>query len=297
MEKPELYRPVVFNLDNIKESIKFLDENGFIIFSIPSINNDDLIDTFRKDLKSINKNLDMEKNIFDYKLNLDYPAGNMNQLLGEYGLCHGDAAWTVKCNNDIQKIFSEILNEKDLVCSFDAIGFSTNDCIETGQNWLHVDQYEGVDEWKNIKSYQGIYYATDTTDLTATTIVVPKTHNKYRLTSNVEEKYWKDAKRLLIKKGELVIFNSRTIHQGWYSKDRLCFMVSYAIKKERTEESLNTKIMFYKEGIRTTHWAQFPYSHGPKNNLRLFLDNKDIFSDLQPKLIENNIPDERLRLL
>jgi hypothetical protein len=73
-------------------------------------------------------------------------------------------------------------------------------------------------------------------------------------------------------------------------------MVSYSPKTTRTQEAFELKKKYYLNGIRTTHWAQFPCKHGAKNNLKLMLNDTDNFLDLDPTLINDNIPEERLLL-
>ena len=204
-----------------------------------------------------------------------YPEPKMRGLMGEFGLSQGPMAWRVRCNRVIRQIFGNILGvtdpQRDLVCSMDAVAFSP-DCIPVGNvNWLHVDQNPKV-EAPQIGSYQGIMYLSDTVPGGVTTALVPGSHKewlRHDFTSPnhfqiVSEDYGPRAVRLVMAAGDLLIFASKTVHQGYWGPHRLAVMVSYGRKEDRTEDVRKDKIMMYLGGFRSTHWSMAAQVHGYK---------------------------------
>lgn len=70
-----------------------------------------------------------EKDIWSLIPDVDYPSPDISGLLGEYGLSHGNAAWCIRTNKEIVQVFSSLqgVESNDLVCSFDAVGYSPDD--------------------------------------------------------------------------------------------------------------------------------------------------------------------------
>ena len=306
-----MYSPPSFPVteDGLKDAREHLNVEGYVLLSgIFGPDLETLKYLFIKDLQQINPKLNITPDeLFTQKMDCDYPGGRLFGLLGEYGLCHGEAAWEVRTHSKVLDSYAAILDipKERLICSFDSIGYSTSDCETTEMRWLHTDQPAEDKETCNLKSFQGIYYATETNEYTATTAVIPGTHHVVRSQTSIDqERDWDKTVRLKIPADTLLIFNSKLIHQGWHGPNRLCFMICYSDKLARTEQSRQMKIYMYIHGLRSTHWSQFPRIHGPKHVQRL--ENKE-FHDLVPRLtgipskgyysdIDELIPSERLAL-
>lgn len=268
-------RPTIYQSSATEKILASLHTDGYAVVSIATMNNHELRRQFLDDLTDITGRSARDDQLFTS--NVDYPQPKMPGLLGEYGLSQGNAAWSVRCNQEIQQVFAGILgvNSVDLVCSADAMGYSPDHERPTWARWLHVDQNPYIEGGK-LDSYQGIYYAEDSFDhspLQAATIIVPGSHHKWKehtftvphhFQSVDQDKYWPEAVKLEIPAGCLLVYTSRLIHQGWHGPHRLCFMVSYGRKKDRTEEIRRTKVMMYLGGHRSTHWSQFAHYHGEK---------------------------------
>ena len=272
-----------------------LEQNGYTI--IPNIlsveERKQLLELFIDDLSEINTELNTDNiktlsDLFNLKKDVDYPSANFNRLLGEYGLCQGNACWYIRTNKTIQNKFAQALGTKELVCSMDSIGFSSSDCECTRVNWLHVDQFINQGPYlSSLTSYQGIYYYSDVVnDEYATTMVVPGTHKQDRYTSSEGcSKLFNNALKLKVHANSLLIFNSKLVHQGWYGKNRLAFMISYGNINDRTEQVRQRKVMFYINGWRSNHWSQLATRLGFKYNVRLedFDRSDSEFVDLNPQ--------------
>jgi hypothetical protein len=288
--------PQVFDANQSIQIQTSLDDIGYAVIKIHTINTKEIKHLFRSDMEQIyGQSFEPDINIW----NMPYPPSKMPGLIGEYGLSQGNAAWKVRTDPTIQDIFKQLLQTDDIVCSMDAIGYS-DDSIRSSKcsKWLHVDQNPHVYGGK-FNSIQGIYYAEDTVnknDIRATTVVVPRSHHDikehaYKSSSHFhivdQDKYWPDAVRLNISAGCMLIYTSKLVHQGWHGSHRLCFMVSYGKKCDRTEHARRTKVMMYLGGHRTNHYSQFAVYHGQK------WEHGSDWNMLRPTLRSNMNPDDR----
>lgn len=270
--RPEILGHQQYEL--IKENLHNM---GYAAVHIPTIDNKMLKEQYAKDLSSITgQNLNAQ-NLFDVSTEL--PTANYAGLLGEYGLCQGDSVWSVRTDPTILSIFTHLLDvphSNDLVCSMDAIAFATDVLIESGPTWLHVDQNPNS-RGGHLNSIQGIYYAEpsispDNRVLRGTTVLVPGSHKEWHthqfgrshFVRVDQSKYEDDAVRVELPASTLLLFSSKTVHQGWHGPHRLCFMVSYGCKYDRDEMVRRQKVMYYLGGHRTTHWSQYGQCHGKK---------------------------------
>ena len=81
------FRPPLFDsLYELQQAAVYLQTCGYVVFDIPQI---DVLSDFKLDLSELNPELNMSQSLFDYRRNIDYPAGNESGLVGEYGLSHG----------------------------------------------------------------------------------------------------------------------------------------------------------------------------------------------------------------
>lgn len=211
------------------------------------------------------------------------PVSHMDRTLGLaglYGTCQGSAAWNVRSNSNVQRAFSILHEDTDLVCSMDAIGYSNKSNPVTGADWLHVDQMPGL-RGSDIKCYQGIVYCSNVIDSSyATTMVIPGSHKLwdkvtygYRSIRHFfilprEHPMKADlalgAKLLKMNKGDLLLWDSRLVHQGWTGKSRFCFMVSYGKRSDRSELDRIVKQHMYLFGYKSTHWSIYGEINGDK---------------------------------
>jgi ectoine hydroxylase-related dioxygenase (phytanoyl-CoA dioxygenase family) len=208
------------------------------------------------------------------------------------GLPQGKFAWKLRTNPIVRKIYAGLHNceEQELCVSLDVPFFtpdtySREDCLV----WSHADQNIHV-KIGSPNSHQGILYVWDATKQgTSNTVVIPKSHkNEYfellnaipehaydahngiYITSipDVKEKerllkvWCEKSRRIPVPAGGLLIFNSRTIHQGYQNGLRLAQTVCWEPKIYRTEEALIKKLQACVMGIATTHWASLGIHHG-----------------------------------
>jgi ectoine hydroxylase-related dioxygenase (phytanoyl-CoA dioxygenase family) len=230
--------PKTYHYQDLTSIRNAFHNDGYVVVSDLPISSDEIKLKFIQDLKKIIPvPVDITLgNMWSLKESRDYPGSRMQGLLGEYGLSQGDAAWSVRTNPGIQSVFQSLLGESNLVCSTDAIGFSTDHEVATNAKWLHTDQNRLIPGC-DILSIQSIFYAEDVPEdpegVYACTVVVPGSHLEeitdpsYRshfCMVDRESAYYNRAVRLRMKQGQLLLFNSYLVHQGWHGSHRLCFM-------------------------------------------------------------------------
>jgi ectoine hydroxylase-related dioxygenase (phytanoyl-CoA dioxygenase family) len=213
-------------------------------------------------------------------------------FLSLYGFPQGKFAWKLRTNPIVKSIYAGLheCKEDDLCVSLDVPFFtpdsySRDDCSV----WSHADQniHEKIG---SPDSHQGILYVWDSTKHgTSNTVVIPKSHKKeyFELLAAIPEhsydahngiyitsipdvkekerllKVWcEQSRRIPVPSGALLIFNSRTIHQGYQNGLRLAQTICWEPKFYRSEQALIKKAQACIMGIATTHWASLGIHHG-----------------------------------
>ena len=175
--------PVKFDAGQTDEIALHMQEYGYVVIR-DMIDQGQLQSLFKQDLREVNRNLPENFSLWSLRAGVDYPNPRMPGLTGEWGLSQGRAAWAVRCNKGIQQVFSNLLYTENLVCSSDAIGFSTDTEKISRQSWLHVDQNPNIPTplGAGVRSLQGIVYAEDTQDPDgASTVLAPLSHRLWKL--------------------------------------------------------------------------------------------------------------------
>jgi hypothetical protein len=214
-----------------------------------------------------------------------YPKHSM--LLQQYQVGHSQFVWNIRQNTKVVNTFSQIWSVKpeDLLTSFDGASFHFPP-EETNrgwyrQTWYHTDQsyfrpdFECIQSWvtsydveegdatlafmesSNIyhKEFQDVNKITDKSDW-------------YKHSREEQEFYEKkgcEEKRIKCKAGDMVFWDSRTIHCGTEpvrtrNKQNLRNVVYVCMKprNEATEANLRKKRKAFDELRMTTHWPHKP---------------------------------------
>jgi len=232
------------------------------------------------------------KNSYEHFPKDSLPGLASKGFLSLYGLPQGKFAWKLRANPIVRSIYAGLhdCKEDELCVSLDVPFFtpdsySRDECLV----WSHADQNIHVKKGSP-DSHQGILYVWDSTKHgTSNTVVIPKSHkNEYfELLGDIPEqsydghngiyitsipdlkekerllKVWcEKSRRIPVPAGALLIFNSRTIHQGYQGGLRLAQTVCWEPKIYRTEDALIKKLQACVMGIATTHWASLGIHHG-----------------------------------
>lgn len=68
-------------------------------------------------------------------------------------------------------------------------------------------------------------------------------------------------RRVRMPAGAMLLFSSRTTHQGWSEGERLAVPVCWEPKEHRSDEALERKKKAVLTGVSTTHWASLGITH------------------------------------
>jgi hypothetical protein len=75
------------------------------------------------------------------------------------------------------------------------------------------------------------------------------------------ERYLRCARRIRLHPGDLLIWDSRTIHQGWGGGYRLAMPICWEPRSRRTDETFARKVRLCALGLPSTHWASLGLQH------------------------------------
>ncbi len=211
-------------------------------------------------------------------------------FLSKKGLPQGKFAWKLRLNKKCLEMYKHLHDDDDLVVGLDLPFLSTNISRYKSTNpWPHADQNINTKLGCD-KSYQGILYVWDaTSNDSANTVVWPRSWNTeynslltasipkwdkikhglyienipdFELKQRLMNDWHHKARRVQVPAGGIIIFNSRTIHQGFPVGNRLAQTLSWEPKKYRFNSALYNKISAIHQGIGTTHWASLGIHHG-----------------------------------
>lgn len=183
---------------------------------------------------------------------------------------HQEHAWYLRTRPNIINIFKKIWNTEDLVVSFDGSCYIPKEFSKKDNIWTHTDQASNNSE---LLCYQSFISLTDNKERTL--VVYEKSHlfhKEYYSDKTKSSKRWnlidhetlkklESNKRVLnVKKGSLVIWDSRTFHQNQYgspnSEERLVQYLCYLPKnnKDNTKSEQQKRLKYFNEKRTTSHW-------------------------------------------
>jgi len=209
--------------------------------------------------------------------------GDNGRLWGR-GIAHGRFAWECRMIPQVRECFSYLYGTDDLVVGLDMPFFapSSAKAARTNKAWPHVDQNENAGLRR--RCYQGILYVWSAEGSGAsTTVLLPKSHRDFykqimkdsrcpstghfvmleRLASSAELKatFKEGARRIPVPAGALLLWDSRTTHQGWDGGPRLAQPICWEPRDWRSPEALQRKRRCCVLGIATSHYASLGQLH------------------------------------
>lgn len=289
---------------------------------IPNIiSNDDCIkirDELWKEIKYIHKDrFDINKketwkNFYDFM-----PLHSM--LIQHFGIAHLQSVWNIRQNEKVGEIFGKLwkVPKEELLSSFDGISVNlppekTNKGWYLGNDWMHTDQGPLKKGFHCIQGFINLY---DVNPGDATLTILEKSHKIHDLffqyinhessedwyKLNEDEKQWfieNGCKQycVLAPAGSLVLWDSRTIHQGIEAqKDREkenFRMVIYTCllpKNKYSKKDREKRIKAFNDMRITNHWGNKLFPKTPRTygrELKEFnMPKKPILTDYGKLLI------------
>lgn len=298
--------PSTFSKDQIDDFTGHLETEGFVVIKniLTNQERETFFQKFKTDFNQVSPNFNFDdKSTWNIK---NYPGMYGKGMCVFNGFGQANFMWYLRTNYDIKKIFKKLYNVDNLVTSMD--GFSVFvDKNQKTKSWHHVDQNP-----KNpITSYQASYnfYPVNSDD--AGFVVAPKSHIGYipevkhkRDWIMVEDdSEWNNkVVKLIIPDNCLTIWNSKLIHanagmiKNTNRINRLTCYLTYLPESLRNENIRQQRIQAYINGETCSHWANQckikKYPFGFKKNYE-----KKNLGRINPLLIDENIPPERLELI
>jgi hypothetical protein len=205
---------------------------------------------------------------------------------------HGEFAWKARLHPRVKDTYSRIYGTHDLVCGLDVVkNFCVPQAPPEVDNvqWLHVDQnmLTGITG----DCYQSILYLWPSGgESKSTTVVWPGSHKEdgtygqlmedpeakekgalrnaygiphghYIALSNLKaqgseellKKAMDGSRRVPVPAGALLVWSSRTVHQGWRGGPRLAVPVCYEPADRVSEEARQRKAFMTAAGFPSTH--------------------------------------------
>lgn len=280
----EMYKEYYTDVDNINESIR---DNGVCV--IPNVLDEteitNAIDNKWECLRHFSmgrlKREDPStwRDIFNYN-----PLHSM--LLQHYQFGHHQYVWDIRQNPKVYNIFKTIWDDDDLLVSFDGVSIhmpheTTNRGYFRKNIWLHSDQSYQRNDFECI---QGMVTLYDVEEGDATLKVLEgsnKYHGEYAQyrKKNGEEcpredwfrleddglRFYKEKgcneHNILAKAGSLILWDSRTIHQGVEplrnrerANHRTVVYVCMTPRKRAKDKDIRKKQKAFNEMRMTSHW-------------------------------------------
>lgn len=210
------------------------------------------------------------------------------------GLPHGRFAWAARLHPNVRRVYEILHQSTDLVSSCDNAFVANQTEVEETENkaWPHVDQNDHDPRVSDWTVYQGILYLWSSEKPHAsTTVVWPKSHQEmydvYMKDDNMRERaaqgkahfslisglkpgeardrlihgWMQHARRLPIPAGALLLFQSRTTHQGWAGGPRLAQPVCWEPRSRQDAVMRERKLRLAALGLPSTHWASLGLPH------------------------------------
>lgn len=230
-----------------------------------------------------------------------WPAASLADVGGrgrfqDRGLPHGRFAWQARTHPRVMQAYAILHGSDDLISSCDNAFVANATQAEETENkcWPHVDQndHDTRVPCKDWDVYQGILYVWDSTESNhrSTTVVWPGSHKRYKeymedpnvarriregkphftLISGMEPSDRRDrliqgwqaeARRVPVPSGALLLFTSRTTHQGWSGGPRLAQPVCWEPRGRQDALMRERKLRLAALGLPSTHWASLALPH------------------------------------
>lgn len=218
-------------------------------------------------------------------------------VASQRGLPHGAFAWSSRMHPRVRKTFADIFQTSvdNMVVGLDCVFWSGTDASATESNkeWLHCDQNHRTGlTWPCV---QGVLYVWPSEGKgTSTTVVWPGSHqdvydrimedsaaikrgksmggqsiklsqlNNAGLRKALTDEAMVACRRVPCPAGSLLLWDSRTIHQGWAGGPRLAQPVCWEPRQRRESDpaALARKVFMCAAGLPSSHSSAEARVHG-----------------------------------
>ncbi|CDK28039.1 unnamed protein product [Kuraishia capsulata CBS 1993] len=256
--------------------------DGYVV--VKSVISAEKAESYRKRmfeyLKSHNSNFDINDRSTWVEQNL--PVHTDHNIYYNYGCSHEDFLWDLRTEPGVIGPFSKLWDTEDLLVSFDGFNVSfpnRPDRVGASPAWPHVDQSPLKE---GLQCAQGIVSLSRSGPEDGSLVVLKGSHNLIAKFFNEEVKRetWSEADvyrftpeeynwflkhgcemvKLEVEPGDLILWDSRTIHWGAEPNSesdviRSVVYASYTPVNFATVDTLKLKSEFFSQWMGTSHWA------------------------------------------
>mmetsp|Transcript_130425 Transcript_130425/g.260216 ORF Transcript_130425/g.260216 Transcript_130425/m.260216 type:complete len:454 (-) Transcript_130425:121-1482(-) len=231
----------------------------------------------------------------------NWPAASLADIGGrgrfqDHGMPHGRFAWNCRTHPRVKHVY-EVLHETSNLCASCDNSFVANIHqaeVTKNKSWPHVDQNDHdtripCSDWE---VYQGnLYIWSSQGSHASTTVVWPGSHKAayadYMADPGVQKRIaagrphftliecmvpgptrdslirgWDSgARRVPVPAGALLLWTSRTTHQGWAGGPRLAQPVCWEPRSRQDALMRERKLRLAALGLPSTHWASLALPH------------------------------------
>ena len=213
------------------------------------------------------------------------------------GLPGGRFAWQARTLPSVRRVYEVLHGTDDICVGLDHSFFSPGaaPAYQSNPSWPHVDlntRDESIRDSDGVSIgqwtvYQGLLYCwSSESERASTTVVWPGSHlepcdqiqasvdnggHHFSMIGNVTdpaaraallEGWTAGARRVPVPAGALLVWSSRTSHQGWSGGPRLAHPLCWEPKGRRSAAARDRKMRLAAVGLPTTHWASQGIPHG-----------------------------------
>ncbi|OQO13985.1 hypothetical protein B0A48_00860 [Cryoendolithus antarcticus] len=263
-----------------------LSKNGFVVVknAIPR----DRAERYQQQafgwLQSFDPDLDLKR---PETWNLDrLPIQTERNTYEHYAVVHERFMWEARMEPGVVEAFEKIWGTTELIVSFDSLNVTLPNLKPVRDPWPHVDQ---APRKRGLHCIQGIINLSKAGDNDGSLVVIPGSHrliaefydtktdpstwelrdNRYFSKEDMEffESRGLKPQKVLAEPGDLILWDSRTIHWGGEPEPgksdvvRTVIYAAYAPAKLASPEALEMKQKIFHINGATTHW--------PHDNIKL----------------------------
>lgn len=234
-------------------------------------------------------------------------------MASQRGLPHGEFAWESRLHSGVRKTFADVFETStdSLAVGLDCVFWSGADAPAADSNveWLHCDQNHRTGlTWPCV---QGVLYVWSSEgEKASTTVVWPGSHqgvydeimqdgtaikhgrsmsgqsvklsqlSSSHLRQKLMDAAMASCRRVPCPAGSLLLWDSRTIHQGWRGGPRLAQPICWEPRERREGDpnALGRKVFMCTAGIPSSHSSAEARVHGmaPRSRHTEFMEGEEM---------------------
>lgn len=188
-----------------------------------------------------------------------------------YNCGHSAFAWFTRTRTRVKNVFAKIWGTSELVVSFDGYCYWPKSENRRNTMWLHTDQSLKNREFMGVQAIvaytdnlEGGFYCIPRSHVTHYAKVISdsgtsSTHwTKYtpEQIEKISELARHEPELIYLKKGQMLIWDSRLVHQNWYApEERLVQYVSYMPRSGLKYSQAVKRVTYFDQKRTTSHWA------------------------------------------